>query len=404
VEIILTDHYGIIHTKGYHSTIINAGFLAGSRFDPNNQRGLALLTEHLFVCSLENSPTESDKTFRMISEINGQTNREALQGWIRTSPAYTREALDRMLRVIFLNELDDTLFESEKKSVISAALQNDHNKDPYDLVFSKTYEVVFGSHPLSNPETGTYSTTQNLTIEDCHQHFLDHYRKGKKYFIIACDMDQTKVLSHLKEWENFFPDQTKNISPPSEQTIPLAIIPKVLNLSMQAGTVEVSLAIPVPKTPGFATWMMDFISYILGKSPNSVLFKLLRIELALAYDPRTLCFHYTDCSLFIVYLGINEDKNTEKTISLVEDIFTHISSYLSEEQLELYKLAFKEQYWMNSDHIFNFSRTLLFQALSDTPMHPDLYLKYISSITIKDIDSFLTTYLNPATFSRIIIR
>jgi len=43
-------------------------------------------------------------------------------------------------------------------------------------------------------------------------------------------------------------------------------------------------------------------------------------------------------------------------------------------------------------------------GISDAPMHPDLYLKHISTLTIKDIESFLTTYLNPATFLKIIIR
>lgn len=210
------------------------------------------------------------------------------------------------------------------------------------------------------------------------------------------------VISHLKKWENYFPDNAKYI--PDESNQPLSLEPKTLSLDMKAGTVEVSLAIPIPKTTEFNPWLMDFINYILGKPPNSIFFKLIREKYALAYDARTLGFHYTDYSLFMVYLGITDALCVEKTISLAEEILTNITSYLNEEKLELYKRAYVEQYWMNSDHLLNFSRSILYYALSNTPLHPEELLRNIQTITLTDIEIFLKNYIKPSKFSKIIIR
>jgi len=406
MEILLNKNYGVIHAKGFHSTVVNAGFFAGSRFDKHGLGGTAHLTEHMFVNLLEKSSTPSDNNaFNVISEINGQTNREILQGWIRTSYDFTLEAIDRMLRSIYQKELDENIFENEKKSIIGASLLSDNNKDPYEMIFDKTFELVFGSHPLSNIETGTHAESQNISVKDCRQHFLEHYCKGKKYLIFACDLDRMDVLSHLKKWENVFPDKTgddETVS--SEQLIPISSEPKTLNMNMDIGTIEVSRAVALPKILNLAPWKMDFISYILGKSPNSILFKILREKYGLAYDAHTRSYHFSDYYLFILYFGLTDAKNLDRSIDIIDDILSNISSYLNEEKLELYKKAFKEQYLMNSDNLFTLSKSLLFYALTDQPLHPDILFRNISQLTLKDIESILSTYLNPRVFSKVIIR
>ncbi len=385
--------------------MIQVGFLAGSRFDEKGEGSLALLTEQLFVIALENVSHRSNVPFIFLSEINGQTEREMLWGYIKTAPSQIPEALHRMMHAIYLDPLDAAVFENEKKTIAGAALQNEHNQDPYDLVFAKTYELVFSSHPLARPETGTYKASQTLTMEDVTHHFQTRCRKGRKYMVIACDLDQIDLDALLKPWESFFTATDTPLITPDQSSLAFpSPIPQTLSLHQEAGTVEMTLSAPIPQTSKVPCWLMDFVNYVIGRPPHSLLFKLLREKYALAYDNRSLCFHYTDGSLFIIYAGISNPEHQTQTIERIEEVLTHITSYLSEAQLAIYKQAYIAHYWMKSDHLVNFTRSLISTALTQAPLHPHDLQTHIQSITLQDIEHFVSTYLHPSKFSRVIIR
>jgi len=406
MEMILKPGLTIIHTKGLHSAVIQVGFLAGSRFDEKGEGSLALLTEHLFVIALENVSHHSNVPFTFLSEINGLTEREMLYGYIKTAPSQMPEALHRMMRAIYLDPLDATVFENEKKTISGAAMENEYNHYPYDLVFAKTYELVFSSHSLARSVTGTYKASQTLTMEDVTHHFQTQCRKGRKYMAIACDLDQIDLDALLKPWESFF-TATEAVSPISPDSPSLSFPdpnPQTLSLHQDAGIVEMTLSAPISKTSKIPFWLMDFVNDVLGKSPNSLLFKLIREKYALAYDARSLCFHYTDGSLFIIYAGISNPDNQTQTIERIEEVLTHITSFLSEAQLAIYKQAYIAHYWMKSDHLVNFTRSLISTSLTQAPLNPHDLLAHIQSITLEDIEHFVSTYLHPSKLSRVIIR
>ena len=406
MEMILKPGLTIIHTKGFHSAVIQTGFLAGSRFDEKGEGSLALLTEHLFVIALENVSHHSNVPFTFLSEINGLTEREMLYGYIKTAPSQMPEALHRMMHTIYLDPLDASVFENEKKTISGAALENEHNQYPYDLVFAKTYDLVFSSHSLARSVTGTHKASQTLTMEDVTHHFQTRCRKGRKYIAIACDLDLIDLDTLLKPWESFF-TATEAVPPISADQSSLTFPdpnPQTLSLHQDAGIVEMTLSAPIPQTSKIPFWLMDFVNDVLGKSPNSLLFKLIREKYALAYDARSLCFHYTDGSLFIIYAGISNPDNQTQAVERIEEVLTHITSYLSEAELAIYKQAYIAHYWMKSDHLVNFTRSLISTALTQAPLHPHDLLAHIQSITLQDIEHFVSTYLHPSKLSRVIIR
>jgi predicted Zn-dependent peptidase len=402
MEILLKPGLAIINTKGLHSAVIQVGFLAGSRFDEKGEGSLAHLVEHLFVKELENASHHANLPFTFLSEIDGQVEKEMMWGYIKTAPSHMPEAMDRMMRSIYLNPLDASVYEKEKESISGAALQNEHNQDPYDLVFAKTYDLVFSLHPLARSEVGTYKASQALTMEDVSHHFQTRCRKGRKFIAIACDLDQIDLDTLLKPWETFFTEVAIETDKPS-LTFP-APNPQTLSLHQDAGTVEMTLSVPIPKSAKVPFWLMDFVNYVLGKPPISLLVKLIREKYSLAYDTRSLCFHYTDGSLFIIYAGISNPENQTQAVERIEEILTHITSYLTETQLALYKQAYIAHYWMKSDHLVNFTRSLITTSLTQAPLHPQDHLAHIQSISLEDIEHFVSTYLHPSKLSRVIIR
>ena len=406
MEMVLRPGLAIIHTKGLHSAVIQVGFLAGSRFDEKGEGSLAHLTEHLFVKTLESaSHHHSNTPFTFLSEIDGQVEREMLWGYIKTAPSQMPEALHRMMHAIYLDPLDAAVFEKEKAAISGAAKQNEHNQDPYDLVFAKTYELVFSSHPLARPETGTYKASQTLTMEDVTHHFQTRYRKGRKYIAIACDLDLIDLDALLKPWESFLTATDTPLITPDQSSLAFpSPNPQTLSLHQDAGTVEMTLSAPIPQTSKIPFWLMDFVNYVIGRPPHSLLYKLLREKYALAYDNRSLCFHYTDGSLFIIYAGISNPEHQTQTIEQIEEVLTHITSYLSEAELAIYKQAYLAHYWMKSDHLVNFTRSLISTALTQALLHPHDLLAHIQSITLEDIEHFVSTYLHPSKLSRVIIR
>lgn len=402
MELIVDGNFVVIDSKGFYSTILNAGFLAGSRFDPSNKLGLSHLVEHLFVNTIDSVSSGSNRVFNFISEIDGRNDREISRCWIRTTNSYTKEAIDRFFTVLGGNNLFDQLFENEKKTIIGAALQNENNSDPYQTLIDKSFEVLFGKrNPLSNLETGSSKTANDISLDDCYQHFFKHYQNGRNCIVIACDLNKIDVLSYIKNY-NKLHKKDIGLNDIIVQTVYKPVKPKSISLSMNAGTVELSLATCLKKSKLFPSYFIDFVCYMLGKTTNSILFKLLREKNGLVYDVNCKTYHFTNLSVFTIYAGISEVKSEEKVINLIFDVLINLKQYLDESMLSLFKLAYCEQYLMNCDNLLNYTNKIIDMALSGSPIYSPVELvAKIQKITLSEIEYFINKQMNPDCLSKI---
>lgn len=387
----------LVKQKCFHTVLVKSTYFAGSRFEPVGKCGLAHLAEHLLSDEMEKSDSTSIDEYNYISEINGMIEREYCNYWIKTTLPYTKRAISNLTSLLSLDNLSDTNFESEKQAIVGAAIQYKSTEDAYYLIIDSTYDALYGSeNPLSHTEVGYPDTCKSLTFTDYNEFYKKYYKRGKKAIVIFGDIGENDIdlnlINHVFKVNDL----------PAINQLP-AYKPQIINIDMPIGTTEISIATRIDKTEKVSRNIIDLCGFILGKSPHSILYRLLRSKHGLVYDILTRTKHFIDTSVLMIYLGVSEKDTKQRAIDVVYDSLQNIQNLLKEDEFEVFKKAFCEKYLMNFDNPSFVVDYMLDLSLSGLPVYsPEEFIQQIYNIRLSDVISFFNKFLSPNYLSIVI--
>jgi len=321
------------------------GFLAGSRFEPLGQNGVAHLTEHLTSISQIGDDNNCFDPFFYVSEINAMTLREIAPAWINTTREFSDRTLLTLSKILNIHEFDKTIFKVEKKVVRGATLQWEKCKDAYEKVFCHLYETIFGpEHAFSKDNVGGSKDCKNLTIEQCFQFYKKNYIGKKRSLVIYGGVDESYLKGKIEEL-----GLVNNDSKLLAETLPLPDYkPQTRKIKYDTQTPEIISALRIDSEKLRGTPMLELVSLILGgANERSVLYKQLREVHQVAYDTRTHLHMYSDTALFLIYYGLSEGENSDKVVKIVSNLIEEIDRYVSKEEFEVFKIALIERTKLN---------------------------------------------------------
>ncbi|MDD5689629.1 MAG: pitrilysin family protein [Caldisericia bacterium] len=388
----------LLKQKGAHTFYIKSSIFAGSRFEPVGKYGLAHLCEHLLTNEIDRSVLNSPDKYNYISETNGMVEREFCNYWIKTTLPYSKRAMLSLASLFSLNSLSITDFENEKQVITGAAIQHESTEDPYYLLLDSTYDALYGKeYQLSHTELGFSDTCKSLTFSDYNEFYEKYYKNGRKVIVFYGDIEEKDIDLNLID-QIFSKNEFPEVAP-----LPL-YNPQKINIEMPIGTTEISIATRIEKANKISRHIIiDLCGFILGKIPQSILYKILRTQYSLVYDTHTRIKHYIDTSIFIIYLGISEKNLKTKAIDLVFESLKNIQNFLREDEFEVYKEAFCERYLMNFDNPTNLTNYVISNSILDKPVYSPIELIHqIKRIKYLDMIDFFNKYLNEDKLSVVI--
>lgn len=287
--------------------------LAGSRFENENEVGLAHFLEHCIF-----KGTKKRRAFHILSrldavggELNAFTGKEEMCLYASFTKPYLNRSLELLSDIITNSVFPDKEIQKEKDVVIDEI--NSYMDNPGEHIFDEFEAQLFANHPLGNNILGT-----KRSVEAFQQ--ADLMRFTKKFFfpenMVLSVVGPYSMKRVVEAVTKYFADTNTSGSIPVAQPFvgykPSKRQEKFSNY--QSHVVVGGLAYDIHHEKRLP---MAFLTNILGgPALNSRLSLAIREKHGMAYSVEANYSPFLDCGYHSFYLGTDE-KWVEKSIELI---------------------------------------------------------------------------------------
>lgn len=330
------------------SPVAHVGFFyrAGSRFEKQNQTGLAHFLEH---CVFKGTKKRTGiQTISRIDEVGGELNaytaKEELCLHASFPKAHTKRAFE-LLSDISINPVF-TRKEVEKEKEIIIDEINSYLDSPYDKIFDDFEEELFKGHALGNNILGIREGLEHLSKKDLSDFVKDYFSKENLVVSFVGDIPIETVEKLLQKYLVEMPNSGSNIS------LDVFSNYKPFTITRNEANYQAHLILGGMAPSYFdenRTGMAMLMNMLGGPAMNATLNISLRERHVLAYSIEANYVPYADVGFWQIYVGC-ESKNIKKSIQLIEKELKRITRKpISASALKKFKEQFKGQLALSMD-------------------------------------------------------
>jgi zinc protease len=389
------------------SVSINAIVVAGSRFESDEQAGLASLTGALL-----DAGTASRTSQQIAETIESAGGQLGTFGDYQSSGAVVRLlSKDTALGLDVASDLlmnatfpEDKVSEHADRRAAQIKARLDVPRTQASDVFN---EIVFQGSPQHRPPIGYEETVKGLTRGDVERFYRRFYVPQNMMLSIAGDIDKNEVkgivdatFGRLPRAQGF---EAPQVPLPHRQTRPIERF--VAAAKEQVNVIIGHLGIERRNPDYYALLLMDTI---LGSSPGftSRIPRILRDEQGLAYTTFSNITSSAglDPGRFIAYIG-TAPENLDRAVSgLRQEIERIVEEGVTAEELETAKL------YLTGSFVFHFQRN---SQIADFLLEAELYglgfdylqryPELIRATTIEDVSRVTRKYIDPQNLTTVVV-
>jgi zinc protease len=389
------------------SVSINAIVQVGSRFEEDDQAGLAAL-----VGSLLDSGTTTRTSQQIAETIEAVGGQLGSFGDYQSSGVVVRVlSRDTVLGLDVASDLimnanfpDERVREHVDRRIAQIRSRLDVPRTQASDVFN---EIVFEGSPQHHPPIGYQETVKRLSRNEIDQFYTRFYVPQLTKLAIAGDFDKELVKelveATLGKWEAPAGFESPEVRRPKRQTFPIY---KAVNAPKEQVNVIVGhLGIERNNPDYYALLVMDTI---LGSSPGftSRIPRVLRDEQGLAYTTFSNITSSAglDPGRFIAYIG-TAPENLDRAISgLRTEIARIVESGVTQEELDTAKL------YLTGSFVFRFQRnSQIAEFLLEAETYGlgfdylEKYPKLIRQVTVEDVARVTKKYIDPDNLTTVVV-
>ena len=288
-------------------------FAAGSRFEAENQVGLAHFLEH---CVFKG--THKRKAISILSridsvggELNAYTAKEEMCLHASFSKEHTAKAIDLLSDISIHSIFPPKEIEKEKEVILDEL--NSYMDNPGEKIFDDFEAELFKNHPLGNNILGTKESVESFTCADLENFVSSYFTADNLVIAFVGNVSYSRLEKLLLNSLEGIPlTAQRNEVVPFFDYKPFHIRTKEANY--QTHGVIGGMA-PSYKSDNRIP-MSLLINLLGGPALNSRLNLTVREKYGLAYTVEASYNTYADTGFWQIYLG-SESKNIDKAIELI---------------------------------------------------------------------------------------
>jgi predicted Zn-dependent peptidase len=288
-------------------------FAAGSRFETENQVGLAHFLEH---CVFKG--TQKRKAIHILSridsvggELNAYTAKEEMCLHASFSKEHTAKAIDLLSDISIHSIFPPKEIEKEKEVILDEL--NSYMDSPSDKIFDDFEAELFKNHSLGNNILGTKESVESFTRADLENFVGSYFTADNLVISFVGNVSYSRLEKLLLNSLEGIPlTAQRNEVVPFLDYKPFHIRTKEANY--QTHGVIGGMA-PSYKSESRIP-MSLLINLLGGPALNSRLNLTVREKYGLAYTVEASYNTYADTGFWQIYLG-SESKNIDKAIELI---------------------------------------------------------------------------------------
>lgn len=393
-----------------HSTpavSINALVLAGSRFESDEQAGLASL-----VGELIDEGTHSRTSQQIAEAVESVGGRFGTFGDYQVSgvhSAFLAQDLRLGLEITADVLMNATFPEDQVRLHVSRRVAQIKSRlDVPRIQASDVFnEIIFSGHPQHRPSIGFEATLTKLTRDDAAAFYHRYYAPNNALLAIAGDFNREELKSQVNElfgnWQRADDFKLPELPSLARQTEPLARF--VTAQKEQVNIYIGHLGIDRHNPDYYALLVMDTI---LGSSPGftSRIPRILRDEQGLAYTTfsNMTASAGLDAGRFIAYIGTSPDNLEQALAGLRQEITRITKEPVTEKELASAKA------YLTGNFVFDFqTNAQVAEFLAEAEIYHlgfdylQTYPEKIRAVTIDDISRVARDYLNPNALTTVVV-
>lgn len=374
-------------------------FHSGSRFEREENAGLAHLVEHMIF-----KGTQSRSSLEIFSEldsvggeINAYTNKEE----VCVHASFRKVHLDvatGLLSDIVRNPIfsDDEL---KKEKVVILDEINSYLDTPAERIMDDFEELLFKDHPLGYNILGTKDTVNSLNREDLLT-FVDQFFTADRAVVAVVGDFELEELKDLleKDFGNIKRGEGELISQAYDKLESEHFNQHFDRANYQSHILLGGLA-PVDKAHDRLA-MTLLMNYLGGPAMNARLVINIREKYGYAYNIEASFTPYTEVGFWTIYAG-TDPQYVEKTIALIQE---DLQQLFKDGMVERDFLEAKEQLKghvalsldSNLELMFYAAKSLLFHDRVDNVEH--IYNK-IDALNLEQIREICSKVFDPSSIS-----
>lgn len=366
--------------------------LAGSRFEKENEVGLAHFLEHCIF-----KGTTNRRAFHILSRLDsvgGELNAYTTKEEIAIYGSFTKEHFNRtselLADITFNSTFPEKEIQKEKAVVIDEI--NSYLDSPGDKIFDDFEAHLFQGSPLGNNILGTIESVQSFQREDLLNYVNRLFHPENMVISFVGDIPSKRVLSRLNKDFGAIRGSKKREEPSNP----------ILNKPFTIASAEANYQSHI-MLGGYAPGYDDIerraftllVNILGGPALNSRLVLSIREKYGYTYNIEANYTAYKDVGYWFVYAGA-DPKYKNKIIQLImKELRRFIRTEMTSTQLKRAKEQLKGHLALGMDSnvglMLNFGKSLLIFDRIDTliEIHDQ-----IDGITSKDIQEMAEQYFN----------
>ena len=191
------------------SSVAHLGFFfrAGSRFEKENQTGLAHFLEH---CVFKGTKKRSGiQTISRLDEVGGELNAYTAKEELCLHASFPKQHLARAIELLSDISVNPTFskreVQKEKEIVIDEI--NSYLDSPSDKIFDDFEEEFFKGHALGNNILGKREDLKKLSQKDLHEFVQSYFSKENLVVSFVGDLPIESLERYLNKYMENMPNK-----------------------------------------------------------------------------------------------------------------------------------------------------------------------------------------------------
>lgn len=372
------------YLPGVRSISLGVWIWSGTRFEQENQCGIAHFLEHMVF-----KGTKSRNSFQIAQSIeslggyiNAFTGKELNCYFVRTLDEHLPVAVDVLGDILMASVFDPIEIEKEKGVVIEEIHGLEDN--PVDLANEFFSSLVWDAHPLGRPILGTTSTVESFNQKSLYHHLQNRYHNNQIYIIAAGQVDHSELVD-LVSRQYDFPMKNNGVSAISSSAENRNRIQIKTTDHAQVQMCVGGIGLPYHDSRKYAMYILNTA---LGGGMTSRLFQKIREEAGLAYAVYSDVDFCIDTGLYCINAGADPHDISRVLEMIQNECNLFISDPVSDQELRDTKSQLIGSLYLSLEGTTNvMNRLARMEMYGDNYITVEEIVSGLEKVTARDIQS-----------------
>jgi len=355
---------------------------AGSRYETEQNSGIAHFSEHMFFKGTEKRPSAKEIAGAIDAiggEFNAFTGKEYTAYYVKCAAEHRDVALDVLVDMLRNARFQEEEIEREKGVIVEE--MNMYYDTPRDFIGGVYETLLWGDQPLGRDIIGNKETVRGAT-RDTFMGYLDRWYKPSRMVLGVAGRIGDGLLERAQELLGDLPDADTGEPEPTA----LHANGRVSLHTKQSEQAHISLGVHSLPLEHPDRYAIQLLATVLGGGMSSRLFSEVRERRGLAYYVYGLNHSYTDAGTLYSQAGVDIKRIDDAVSTIASELRKTATEALPADELEKARNFAKGRFVLQLESpqglmLFGLRKEVLERRLPD----PDEVLRGLDAVTSDDV-------------------